>query len=150
MLGKADVAALNSGPEGPQRAVLPGRGRRAPQHTARLGTLGGTRMHHKFVVIDFDKPSGRVSMGSYSFSSPADVKNGENLLLIKDRRIAVAYTVEALRIFDHYQFRVLEQTAKKAKTKLELKKPPRAQGETAWWEEAYTDARKIRDRELFA
>ena len=89
-------------------------------------------------------------MGSYNFSSPADIKNGENLLLIKDRRIAVAYTVEALRIFDHYQFRVVEQTAKKAKTKLELQKPPRAQGETAWWEEDYTDARKIRDRELFA
>ena len=67
-------------------------------------------------------------MGSFNFSSPADVKNGENLLLIKDRRIAVAYTVEALRIFDHYQFRVVEQTAKKAKTKLELRsrREPRA------------------------
>ena len=67
-------------------------------------------------------------MGSYNFSSPADIKNGENLLVIKDRRIAVAYTVEALRIFDHYQFRVVEQTAKKAKTKLELHKPPRDPG----------------------
>ena len=120
-----------------------------PFHSEPTGG-GGTRMHHKFVVIDFDKPSARVYMGSYNFSSPADVKNGENLLLIKDRRIAVAYTVEALRIFDHYQFRVVEQTAKKAKTKLELKKPPRNPGETAWWEEDYTDARKIRDRELFA
>ena len=29
---------------------------------------GGTRMHHKFVVIDFDKPTARVYFGSYNFS----------------------------------------------------------------------------------
>jgi hypothetical protein len=40
----------------------------------------GTRMHHKFVVIDFDKPTARVYMGSYNFSVAADTKNGENLL----------------------------------------------------------------------
>ena len=107
-------------------------------------------MHHKFVVIDFDKPTARVYTGSYNFSDPADTKNGENLLLIRDRRIAVAYVVEALRIFDHYHFRVVQQAAKTAKKKLELILPPRASGETAWWEEDYTDARKIRDRELFA
>ena len=43
-------------------------------------------MHHKFVVIDFDKPTARVYMGSYNFSKPADNQNGENLLRIKDRR----------------------------------------------------------------
>ena len=43
----------------------------------------GTRMHHKFVVIDFDKPTARVYLGSYNFSMPADQKNGENLLLIR-------------------------------------------------------------------
>jgi hypothetical protein len=37
---------------------------------------GGTRMHHKFVVIDFDKPTARVYLGSYNFSTPADTKNG--------------------------------------------------------------------------
>jgi phosphatidylserine/phosphatidylglycerophosphate/cardiolipin synthase-like enzyme len=37
---------------------------------------GGIRMHHKFVVIDFDKPTARVYLGSYNFSSPADIKNG--------------------------------------------------------------------------
>ena len=110
----------------------------------------GTRMHHKFVVIDFDKPSGRVYLGSYNFSTPADLKNGENLVLIRDRRAAVSYMVEALRIFDHYHFRVAQMEAKKARKKLQLKKPPRAAGEVAWWEEDYTDARKIRDRELFA
>lgn len=81
----------------------------------------GTRMHHKFVVIDFDKPTARVYTGSYNFSTAADLKNGENLLVIKDRRIATSYMVEALSIFDHYHFRVLQA---KAKTKaLSLKLP---------------------------
>lgn len=111
---------------------------------------GGIRMHHKFVVIDFDKPSARVYLGSYNFSSPADIKNGENLLIVADRRIAVSYTVEALRIFDHYHFRVVQQEAKKAKKPLVLAKPPRNQGEKPWWDEDYTNARKIHDRELFA
>ena len=59
-------------------------------------------MHHKFVVIDFDNPTARVYFGSYNFSEAADTSNGENLLLIRDRRIAISYMVEALRIFDHY------------------------------------------------
>jgi phosphatidylserine/phosphatidylglycerophosphate/cardiolipin synthase-like enzyme len=111
---------------------------------------GGIRMHHKFVVIDFDKPTARVYLGSYNFSSPADLKNGENLLLFRDRRIAVSYVVEALRIFDHYHFRVAQQEAKAAKKELALAKPPRSAGEEPWWTEHYTNARKIRDRELFA
>ena len=41
---------------------------------------GGTRMHHKFTVMDFDKPTARVYLGSYNFSTPADLKNGENLV----------------------------------------------------------------------
>ena len=111
---------------------------------------GGNRMHHKFIVVDFDKPTARVYFGSYNFSDPADTQNGENLLLIRDRRIAVSYTIEALRIFDHYHFRVVQQEAKKARKKLQLRKPPRKPGEVAWWLEDFTDARKIRDRELFA
>jgi phosphatidylserine/phosphatidylglycerophosphate/cardiolipin synthase-like enzyme len=110
----------------------------------------GTRMHHKFVVIDFDQPTARVYLGSYNFSGTADTKNGENLLLIRDKRIAVSYTVEALRIFDHYHFRVLQQEAATAQKKLELALPPRQPGEKPWWDEDYTVARKIRDRELFA
>lgn len=110
----------------------------------------GIRMHHKFLVIDFNKPTARVYLGSYNFSSPADISNGENLLLIKDRKIAVSYMIEALRIFDHYHFRVAQKEAKKAKKQLALSKPPREQGEVAWWDEYYTDKRKILDRELFA
>jgi hypothetical protein len=111
---------------------------------------GGTRMHHKFVVIDFDKPSARVYMGSYNFSFAADGTNGENLVLIKNRKIAVAYMIEALRIFDHYHFRVVTKAAKKNKSKLELKPAPQNLQDEPWWREDYTDIRKIKDRLLFA
>jgi len=110
----------------------------------------GVRMHHKFVVIDFDKPTARVYLGSYNFSSPADIENGENLLLLRDRRIAVSYMVEALRIFDHYHFRLIQQEMKRAKKKLVLAKPPRKPGEWPWWARYYSNPRKRRDRELFS
>ena len=111
---------------------------------------GGNRMHHKFLVVDFDKPTARVYLGSYNFSVPADTKNGENLLLVRDRRIATSYMIEALRIFDHYHFRVVQKEAKKAREKLTLAKPPRKAGEKPWWAKDYSDKRRIRDRELFA
>ena len=40
----------------------------------------GNRMHHKFVVIDFDKPTARVYLGSYNFSSAADTQNRKTCL----------------------------------------------------------------------
>jgi phosphatidylserine/phosphatidylglycerophosphate/cardiolipin synthase-like enzyme len=129
-------AALNDNVPAPFR-VEPGGG-------------GGIRLHHKFVVIDFDQPTARVYTGSYNFSDPADTANGENLLVIRDRRIAVAYTVEALRLFDHYHFRVAQREAKQGKRRLALAPPPRKPNEKPWWDDDYTDARKIRDRELFS
>lgn len=111
---------------------------------------GGTRMHHKFVVIDFDKPTARVYVGSYNFSAAADGQNGENLLCIRDRRIAVSYVIEALRIFDHHHFRLAQDEAKSTGKKLQLAKPPRKAGDKPWWEGYYSNARQIRDRELFA
>ncbi|HEV8248307.1 MAG TPA: phospholipase D-like domain-containing protein, partial [Polyangiaceae bacterium] len=111
---------------------------------------GGIRMHHKFIVLDFDKPTARVYMGSYNFSDPADTENGENLLVIRDRRIAVSYTIEALRLFDHYHFRVTQAEAKTKRKQLTLLKPPRKPGEKPWWSAHYTSVHKIRDRELFA
>ena len=111
----------------------------------------GIRMHHKFVVVDFDRPTARVYLGSYNFSGAADNDNGENLVLIRDRRIATSFMVQALSLFDHYEFRVMQKLAKKKKKKsLDLALPPRKAAEKAWWAEDYTDPRKIRDRELFA
>lgn len=106
-------------------------------------------MHHKFVVIDFDKPTARVYLGSYNFSIAADQTNGENLILARDRRIAVSYMVEALRMFDHYHFRIAQKETKAAGTELKLKLPPAA-GQDAWWVRDYTDARRIKDRQMFS
>ncbi len=110
----------------------------------------GITMHHKFVVIDFDLPTARVYTGSYNFSSSADTKNGENLFLIKDKRVAISYMIEGVAMFDHYEFRDLQAKAKGG-GKLYLRKPPAA-GSTdkPWWDEDYTDPQKARDRTLFA
>jgi hypothetical protein len=139
-------------PDGNVAPVYPSQLRKGipPPFSAEPTGGGGIRMHHKFVVIDFDKPTARLYLGSYNFSNPADTKNGENLLRIRDRRIAVSFMIEALRICDHYQFRVSQSEYKKAGTPFVLRKPPRAPGEVPWWKKDYTDARRIRDRELFA
>ena len=139
-------------PDGNVAPVYPSQLRKGipPPFSAEPTGGGGIRMHHKFVVIDFDKPTARVYLGSYNFSSPADTKNGENLLRIRDRRIAVSFMVEAVRICDHYDFRVTQSASKKAGKPFVLRKPPREPGDVPWWKRDYTDAHRIRDRELFA
>ena len=46
--------------------------------------------------------------------------------------------VEALRIFDHYHFRVRAE-AEKGRKQLVLAKPPRKPGEKPWWSEYYSE-----------
>jgi PLD-like domain len=121
-----------------------------PPFSAEPTAAGGVRMHHKFAVIDFDKPTARVYFGSYNFSGSADRKNGENVLLVRDRKVATSYVVEALRIFDHYSFRLAQKKAAKKQKPLLLHKPPRQPGEKPWWDEDWTDPVKTRDRLLFA
>ena len=58
--------------------------------------------------------------------------------------------IEALRIVDHYHFRVSIRESKKVNKILCLKKPPRSQIDEPWWREYYTDAIKISDRKLFS
>ena len=111
---------------------------------------GGVRLHHKFLVIDFDKPEkARVYMGSYNFSSAADLQNGENLLLIQDQRVAVSYMIEAVTMCDHYEFRDLQAKAETAQKKLFLRSAPKNPGDKPWWDASFTDQGKIRDRLLF-
>jgi hypothetical protein len=121
-----------------------------PPFKPEQGGGSGTRMHHKFVVIDFNRPTARVYFGSFNFSKTADDSNGENLTFVKDRRIATSFMIEAVRIFDHYAFRVARAQAKKDKKPLNLKRPPRKAGEMPWWDRFYTDPAKAKDRELFA
>jgi PLD-like domain len=148
-VGGLDVKTPNGNEPVTAPAALTGNSVPEPFRSEPTGGAG-VRMHHKFLVIDFDKPTARVYMGSYNFSVTADTKNGENLLCIRDRKVATAYMVEAVRIFDHYQFRVAQQKAETAKTNLALAKPPRAKGELPWWDKYYTDPLYMRDRKLFA
>ncbi|KAK9417007.1 putative PLD phosphodiesterase domain-containing protein [Seiridium unicorne] len=111
----------------------------------------GTRLHHKFVVVDFNKPTARIYTGSYNFSTAADTKNGENLFCIRDQRVATSYMIEALAMFDHYQFRDVEAKSKDANKPIQLQKPPTAgtTNEKPWWDAYWTDSTKQHDRELF-
>ena len=94
-----------------------------------------------------------TKLGNHSFRAigiTADLKNGENLVIVRDRRIAVSYMIEALSLFDHYSFRVAQKTAAARGQKLHLSRPPRAAGEKPWWDDDYTVAHKIKDRVLFS
>jgi len=129
----------------------------APFRTEPSGLSGkdanerGTRMHHKFVVLDFDRADARVYFGSYNFSEPADGDNGENLLLIKDRTVATSYMIEAVRLYDHYRLRTVQEDAKGQGLRvLELKLPPQTPSEKPWWQRDWDDPARKRDRELFA
>jgi hypothetical protein len=57
--------------------------------------------------------------------------------------------VEAIRLVDHYTFRVKQLQAETAATKLQLQEPP-TPGKDPWWLEDYTVPIKIRDRKLFS
>jgi phosphatidylserine/phosphatidylglycerophosphate/cardiolipin synthase-like enzyme len=116
------------------------------------GTERGTRMHHKFVVLDFDKPSARVYFGSHNFSIPADKDNGENLVVVQHRVVATAYMIEAVRIYDHYRFRVAVADARGGGSvePLALRLPPQLSGKPAWWRRDWDDPARARDRRLFS
>jgi phosphatidylserine/phosphatidylglycerophosphate/cardiolipin synthase-like enzyme len=115
------------------------------------GQHRGTRLHHKFVVIDFDTADARVYLGSYNFSEPADQDNGENLVLIKDRTVATSYMIEALRLYDHYRFRTVQESSKgKGLKVVELRLPPAKPSEKPWWQKDWDDPIRKQDRQLFA
>jgi len=115
------------------------------------GNERGTRMHHKFVVIDFNTPDARVYFGSYNFSEPADQENGENLVFVKDRTIATSYMIEAIRLYDHYRFRTVQEDSKgKGLKVLTLRPPPSKPSEKPWWQKYWDDPIRKQDRLLFA
>jgi phosphatidylserine/phosphatidylglycerophosphate/cardiolipin synthase-like enzyme len=114
----------------------------------------GARMHHKFVVIDFNKPTARVYTGSHNFSVAADTKNAENLFLIRDQRVATAYMIEAVAMFDHYEVRDHVAKKKDAEKKgekhtIHLRLPPSKSGEKPWWDQYWSVKQKSNDREMF-
>jgi hypothetical protein len=117
----------------------------------------GINVHHKFVVTDFSLPTAKVFTGSSNLAPSGEEDNGDHLVLIEDRRIAVAYAIEALRVFDHLHFRDRMKAAAETpppgakKDPLTLRKPTALSGKPAWFEEYYVpDSQRERDRLLFS
>ncbi len=109
----------------------------------------GITIHHKFVVTDFNLPTAKVFAGSSNLSVSGEEGNGDHLIQIGDARVATAYAIEALRMFDHLRFRTKMQATKGAEKSIVLRKPPTA-GETPWFAGFYVDgSQQSRDRQLF-
>jgi phosphatidylserine/phosphatidylglycerophosphate/cardiolipin synthase-like enzyme len=122
----------------------------------------GINIHHKFVVADFNLPTAKVFTGSSNLAPSGEKENGDHLIMIEDRKVAIGYAIEALRIFDHLHFRSRmkdalkgkkksAETDKKAVEKLSLRKPKAISGKEAWFEEYYVEgSQKEKDRKLFS
>lgn len=112
-------------------------------------TTGHSNMvHHKFLVTDFNGDRPTVYTGSSNMASGGEESNGDNLIRIEDRKVAIAYAIEALRLFDHFHFRV-NAREQRASHLLRLAKPPVA-GEKPWFAQYYRIGHvKERDRKLF-
>ena len=117
----------------------------------------GINVHHKFLVTDFSLPNAKVFTGSSNLAPSGEEGNGDHLIMIEDRKIAIGYAIEALRIFDHLHFRsrmkeaFKDKKGKKATAKLTLRKPTAISGKGAWFEEYYVaGSQRERDRLLFS
>jgi phosphatidylserine/phosphatidylglycerophosphate/cardiolipin synthase-like enzyme len=120
-------------------------------------TAPGINQHNKFVVTDFSLPTAKVFTGSSNLSVSGEQKNGDNLVMIEDSKVATSYAIEAIRIFDHLQFRSLMHNNLVGRTNdeslqaLTLKKPAAISGQPAWFADYYQpDSQKERDRQLFS
>lgn len=121
----------------------------------------GRNVHHKFLVTDFNLPTAKVFTGSSNFSPSGENKNGDHLIMIEDRGVAIAYAIEAMRVFDHLQFRNRMDMAfgpdgtrlatNKSPRSLSLRKPTAISGDAAWFERFYKSGTQVeRDRKLFS
>ncbi|PAP99807.1 phospholipase D-like domain-containing protein [Mesorhizobium mediterraneum] len=134
-------------------------GNTAPVYFARLNkhvptpfkvepyTGSGPNLHHKFLVIDFNTPDARVWTGSYNFSKPADLQNGENLLLIREKNCDIVYGRRDTHL---RRLPFPRHPGRRCRGQKDIVLAKGAYGQDPWWAEDYTDPFKIRDRELFA
>jgi hypothetical protein len=105
-------------------------------------------VHHKFLVTDFNGDNPIVYTGSSNMAAGGEKANADHLIRIEDRKVAIAYAIEALRMFDHFHFRVKAKSANAPDT-LRLARPPAPGGRT-WFASYYRKSHvKERDRKLF-
>ncbi len=107
----------------------------------------GMVIHHKFVVIDFNQANPILFTGSSNLAEGGEQENGDNLIAITDPAIVTAYAVEAIRLVDHYHFRMVMQSATSAQP-LVLQGPGAS---TPWWQPYYDSSNvKYNERLLFS
>ncbi|MEO8436094.1 MAG: phospholipase D-like domain-containing protein [Pyrinomonadaceae bacterium] len=122
---------------------------------------GGINIHHKFVVTDFSLPTAKVFTGSSNLSPSGEEGNGDHLIMIEDRKVAISYAIEAIRVFDHLHFRTVMKEALGTKPtrkadqpppKLVLQKPTAISGKKrAWFDRFYMANSQLEgDRKLFS
>ncbi|MPQ53615.1 hypothetical protein GBB84_22225 [Citrobacter sp. NMI7905_11] len=110
----------------------------------------GINIHHKFVVTDFNLASAKVFTGSSNLAPSGEKNNGDHLIMIEDQKIAMAYVIEAIRVFDHLQFRQRMQGVGDVQV-LKLLKPTAITGQPAWFTRFYiADSQAKNDRLLFS
>lgn len=106
-------------------------------------------LHHKFVVTDFNLPTAKVFTGSSNLAKGGEEDNGDHIVCIESPLVATAYAIEALRIFDHYHFRLAMSQGDRSGQELRLAKPPTG-NERTWFKNYYIPGHiKLRDRLLF-
>ena len=111
----------------------------------------GINVHHKFLVTDFSLSTAKVFTGSCNFAPGGEAGNGDHLILIEDRKVAIGYAIEAIRVFDHLHFRAVMKKGMHNPKVLKLQKPKAISGEAAWFEPYYVgDSQKVKDRTLFS
>ena len=119
-------------------------------------TAFAAKPNFRMVITDFSLPTARVFTGSSNLAPSGESGNGDHLLMIEDPKIATAYAIEALRVFDHLHFRstlpeTTGMTAAANKAALTLRKPRAISGKSAWFEAYFVvGPQKMRDRHLFA
>jgi hypothetical protein len=103
-------------------------------------------IHHKFVICGFNGKNPTVWCGSSNLAGGGEQENGDNLLAIYDADIVTVFTIEAVALVDHFQFR------DKYVTKTKTKKPkPMILHIDDKWVPKYYDPKDLycKDRELF-
>ncbi len=110
----------------------------------------GMHIHDKFVVVDFNGDNPTVFTGSSNLAAGGETANGDSLVMIEDEAVANMYAIEAVSIFDHYQFRKVMKNAPKAQP-FTLWYPGKPGASDPWWKVYYDKLNmKLRDRYLFA
>ena len=107
----------------------------------------GISMHDKFVVCDFNGDNPVLFTGSSNLSPSGEANNGDNLIRITNPRIVVSYAIEAVKLFDHFAFRVsVNDNGGQPKS---LKRPP-SDGSAPWFAPYFeANTSKCNDRLLF-